>query len=77
MFEPSSISLKYDCQSETLILHIDYDGNLVQCHLAQMRIQTNALHHNFIWKLELLQIISSIKILESHNVFLHEFSLLT
>jgi hypothetical protein len=56
---------------------MDYDGNLVQCHLAQMRIQTNALHHNFIWKLELLQIISSIKILESHNVFLHEFSLLT
>jgi hypothetical protein len=46
---------------------MDYDGNLVQCHLAQMRIQTNALHHNFIWKLELLQIISSIKRLESHN----------
>jgi hypothetical protein len=67
IFEPPSISLKYDCQSQILILHINFDGKIINCDLAQMTIQTNTIHHNFIWKLEFLEIISSIKTLESSS----------
>ncbi|CAF1273138.1 unnamed protein product [Adineta steineri] len=64
-FEPPAISLKYNCELETLILHINYVREIVRCDLAEMVIHTNAPHHNFIWKLELSQIMSSIETLKS------------
>ncbi len=63
---PPSVYVKYDCSTQMAILRIEWNGNAVQCVMARMLVDTNKIYKECIWKLELMDINATRKVLQSN-----------
>jgi hypothetical protein len=67
---PPYVNVSYDCSSQTATLHVEWSGDSVDCVIARMFIDINKICEECLWKLDLMEINTARKTLQSKSEML-------
>jgi len=72
LINPPSLSIDCDCPSQTARIKLDWDGNTVTCNIANMIIHINNIDQEYVWKLNLVNIIEARNTVVSNMTIVEE-----